>query len=216
MARRSRPAISAEQLESREVPATAFALGTGGIGANTLFRFDTATPATLSVGIPVTGLGLGETLVGTDFRPANGQLYGLAVDATKTNVHLYTINPNSGAATAVGAAVPVTGLTTATKFGVDFNPVVDRLRVVTDVASDDVGAVINPNVNNFRINPNNGTLAGIDPDLTFTAPATGPEVSVAYTNNDSDTTTATTLLGIDSRGRPAGHQRHGRDPRCGR
>ena len=81
MARRARTTISAEQLEAREVPATAFALGTGGIGANTLFRFDTATPGTLSVGIPVTGLDAGETVVGIDFRPANGQLYGLAVDA---------------------------------------------------------------------------------------------------------------------------------------
>src|SRR5215218_5384483 len=127
MARRVRPGISVESLEAREVPATAFALGTGGIGVNTLFRFDTATPTTLSVGIPVTGLAAGETLVGTDFRPATGQLYGLAVNATQTTVQLYTIDPNSGAAVAVGAApVPVAGLIGATKFGVDFNPAADR------------------------------------------------------------------------------------------
>jgi len=193
MARRARPAISAEQLEAREVPATAFALGSG-INVNTLFRFDTLTPATLSTPIPVTGLGATFNLVGIDFRPATGELYGFAVSGA--NTQLYTIDLN-GAATAVGPAVIVNGIATATKYGVDFNPVADRLRVVTDLPTDDVGMVLGPNVNNFRINPNNGTLVAIDADLDFAAlPGEAPEVTVAYTNNDTSTATGTTLFGI--------------------
>ncbi len=77
--------------------------------------------------------------------------------------------------------------------GADFNPVVDRLRVV------------NFNQENFRINPNNGALSGDDTDLTFTAPATGPVTAVAYDRNIAPGPpgtvappgTLTTLYGID-------------------
>ncbi|QDU22628.1 DUF4394 domain-containing protein [Urbifossiella limnaea] len=195
MARFARNLLSPEQLEAREVPATAFALGSGAF-ADTLFRFDTATPATLSVGIPVTGLDAGYSLVGTDFRPADGVLYGLATNAD--NAQLYTIDPNTGAATPVAAAFAVTGISTATKFGVDFNPTADRLRVVTNLASDGVGGT----TNNFRVNPNDGTLVAIDADLDYTGLAggfaDGPEVAVAYTNNDTDTATGTALFGLIS------------------
>ena len=95
MARRTRKVLSAEQLEAREVPATAFALGAGA-NVNTLFRFDTATPTTLSTGVPVTGLDATFNLVGIDFRPATGDLYGFAVSGN--NTRLYTIDV-TGAAT---------------------------------------------------------------------------------------------------------------------
>jgi hypothetical protein len=185
--------LSAEQLEARDLPATAFALGTGAF-ANNLYRFDTASPATVSAAIPVTGLTT-FTLGGIDFRPANGSLYGVGFDLAAGNVQVYTIDPNTGAATAVGGPAAVTGLTGATAFGVDFNPVPDRIRVVTDRASDGAGG----NTNNFRLNPDSGALVAIDPDLDFTAvPGGAPEVAVAYTNPDTDTGTGTQLFGIVS------------------
>ena len=55
--------------------------------------------------------------------------------------------------------------------GADFNPVVDRLRVV------------NSGNENFRVNPNNAALSGNDTDLSYTAPATGPVTAVAYDRN---------------------------------
>jgi hypothetical protein len=77
--------------------------------------------------------------------------------------------------------------------GVDFNPRVDRIRVV------------NSNDANFRINPNNGALAAIDAGLTYTAPATGPITGAAYDRNVAPGppgtppgTTQTTLYGIDA------------------
>jgi len=161
-----------------------------------LFRFDTATSADLSIGIPVNGLDAGSTLVGIDYRAADGQLYGLARDLDL--LRLYTIDTATGDATAIGAAFQVDGTTTAVKFGVDFNPAADRLRVVTDLPSDGAGG----NTNNFRVNPNIGALVAIDDDLDYTGlpggVGDGPEVTVAYSNNDTDPATGTTLFGIVS------------------
>src|SRR6185369_6087167 len=72
----------------------------------------------------------------------------------------------------------------ATSFGVDFNPTVDRIRVVTNAGQ------------NFRINPTTGGIAGIDTNLNGgTAAATG----AAYTNSYGQSLTGgvTTLYVID-------------------
>ena len=143
------------------------------------------------------GLDGGSILVGIDYRPADGLLYGLSRDLD--NFRIYTIDTTTGDATAIGAAaVQVTGTTTAVKFGVDFNPAVDRLRVITDLPSDGAGG----NTNNFRMNPITGALVAIDTDLDFSAlpnpTLEPPEVTVAYTNNDTDPNTGTDLFGITS------------------
>jgi len=70
-------------------------------------------------------------------------------------------------ATAVGAA-PVTPALSGTAFGIDFNPMVDRLRVVSNTDK------------NFRLNPGTGVVAGTDIDITPGAPNVS---GVAYTNN---------------------------------
>jgi uncharacterized membrane protein YgcG len=101
---------------------------------------------------------------------------------------LYQINPNSGAASAIGSAGAFT--LTGTDLGVDFNPVVDRLRVVSE---DD---------ENLRLNPADGTLTGTDSDLQYApldpnAPADPNVVASAYTNNFLGAT-STSLYGLDS------------------
>jgi Domain of unknown function (DUF4394) len=114
--------------------------------------------------------------------PANGVLYGLGVDFATNTATLYTISVLTGVATIVGTLNVVVGdLTTASGFGFDFNPVVDRIRVTTDTGL------------NFRINPNNGTVAGVDPMIV------GSEISgVAYTNNETHNSGVTTLYTLDS------------------
>src|SRR5688500_2149021 len=83
-----------------------------------LVSFDSATPGTLTNDFTIAGLQAGETLHGIDFRPANGQLYGVS----SVN-NLYTLNVTSGAASLASTlSTPLNG----TAFGVDFNPVVDR------------------------------------------------------------------------------------------
>lgn len=129
--------------------------------------------------VPVTkaisGLQAAETILGIDFRPANGQLYALG-----STSRLYTINLGTGAATAVGAG-PFSTLLSGTDFGFDFNPTVDRIRVVSNTGQ------------NLRLNPNDGTLAATDGMLNPGTPAIG---AAAYTNNFAGATT-TSLFVID-------------------
>jgi hypothetical protein len=132
------------------------------VGVNTagtsLLLFDTATPGTMT-SVPITGLGVGEAIDGIDRRPGTGALYGLGVVDTgpTDSLRLYRIDPTTGAATPAGLA-PVTATTGGTDYGVDFNPLVDRLRVINDGNE------------NLRLNPNNGSLAGDDSNLTDPPP----------------------------------------------
>ncbi len=143
--------------------------------SNQLVRFDSATPGIVVTIGTITGLQAGENVLGIDFRPANGQLYALG-----STSRLYTINAISSAATQVGTAGAFT--LSGTDFGFDFNPVPDRLRVVSNTGQ------------NLRLNPNDGTLAGTDTSLN---PGTPNVTSAAYTNSFAGTL-LTTLYVIDS------------------
>lgn len=151
---------------------------------NKLVRFDAANPGTILNTVTVTGLQAGETLRGIDYRPATGELYGLG-----STSRIYTINTVSGAATQIGPGAFTPALSGAT-FGIDFNPTVDRIRVVSDADQ------------NLRLNPINGAVAGTDTNLAYAAgdPNVGANPNVVasgYTNNFVGST-ATTLYGIDS------------------
>jgi len=167
-----------ETLESRLALATVFGI----VGTNTLIRFDSATPGTIDQSVAITGLVGGDSILGIDFRPVTGQLFGLG-----SGNRLYTINTTTGAASApialtadaTDATSPFTTLTGAS-FGVDFNPVPDRLRVVSNTGQ------------NLRINPNNGNVI-TDNNLNPGLPSV---VGSAYTNSFAGAT-ATTLYGID-------------------
>jgi hypothetical protein len=143
--------------------------------SNQLVRFDSATPGTVNATLPITGLQAGEAILGIDFRPANGGLYGLG-----STSRLYVINQATGVATQVGTASAFT--LNGTDFGFDFNPVVDRIRVVSNTGQ------------NLRLNPDTGGLAATDTPLN---PGTPNVNAAAYTNNFAGTTT-TTLFVIDT------------------
>jgi hypothetical protein len=152
--------------------------------SNRLLRFDSASPANLISAVQITGLQASETLVGIDFRPLTGQLYGVG-----STSRLYTINVSTGAATTISAA-PFNPVLAGLRFGVDFNPVADRLRVVGNGGQ------------NLRLNPNDGTVAGTDTTLAYAQldPAVGipPHLeSLAYSNN-TELAASTTLFGIDT------------------
>jgi hypothetical protein len=137
-------------------------------------RFDSAVLGSTTT-VPVTGLQSGETIVGIDIRPATGLIYGIG-----STSRMYTINPFTGASTQIGSVGAFT--LSGTAFGMDFNPVPDRLRLVSNTEQ------------NLRLNPNDGTLTSADTPLN---PA-GNVVAIAYDRNDGDTATPTTLFGIDS------------------
>lgn len=140
--------------------------------ANNLIRFNSARSNTILASVAITGLQAGENVLGIDFRPATGQLFALG-----STSRLYTINTVTAAATQVGTAGAFT--LSGTDFGFDFNPVVDRIRIVSNTGQ------------NLRVNPNDGTLTATDGSLL------GQVVAAAYTNNFAGTT-STTLYDIDS------------------
>lgn len=127
----------------------------------------------------VTGLMSGDMLVGIDFRVQDGMLYGVSKAGG-----VYRID------TATAVATKVSQLTVAlegTQFGVDFNPAADRLRIVSDTGQ------------NLRHNIGTGGVTIVDGPLNYTAgtAATGVTGS-AYTNNDLNPATATTLFALDT------------------
>ena len=146
---------------------------------NEIVRFDSATPATVAA-TAVTGLTGGETLVGIDFRPVGGALYGITDQG-----RIYTINPTTGAATLVSTS---SAALTGTTFGVGFNPVADRLRVVSDADQ------------NLRIDVTTGT-ATTDAAIAYAAAdvnaAANPALSAAAYTNSAAGVAATTLYVVD-------------------
>ena len=121
---------------------------TGLLRGNRLASISSNTGLQLGSIVDVTGLAGGETLVGIDYRPATGTLYGVG----STSV-IYAINAQTGVATATG---PAGGYAlSGNRFGVDFNPVPDRLRVVSDADQ------------NLRLNPNNNGLGANDGTLAY-------------------------------------------------
>ncbi|AYN01292.1 DUF4394 domain-containing protein [Chryseobacterium sp. 3008163] len=140
--------------------------------SNALQIFDPNKPEPVTK--PITGLQTGEGILGIDFRPLNGQLYALG-----NSSRIYTINLGTGAATVVGAQLPT--LLSGTEFGFDFNPLVDKIRVVSNTGQ------------NLRLDPVTGAITGTDTVLSPGTPAVG---AAAYTNNFAGTT-ATELFVID-------------------
>ena len=145
---------------------------------NSIIGFDDASPGTLSQNTPITGLQVGETIVGFDVRPATGELF--AVGITGSTGRMYVIAPSTGAATMVGSAPFSTSLPAGGTWSVDFNQAVDRIRFVHSAGT------------NLRLDPRNGTLAATD-----TAVAPAKPSALAYDRSVAPTPTATTLFAID-------------------
>ena len=168
-------------------------------GDNRLARFDTDAPGSSSGGsVAVSGLDEDEALLGIDFRPAQpGQLFGLS-----TLGQLYRLDARSGSATKVGAALdPGVVALAGGSFGFDFNPAVDRIRLVSDVGENarlnpDTGEAVDADTDAGNGTQLDGSLAYASGDANEGNPA--GVTAVAYSNNDDDALTPTTLYGLDS------------------
>lgn len=146
-----------------------------------VISFESSTPGKLLKMPKLTGLAAGEKLIGIDFRPSNKMLYGVS-----SLSKVYTIDTATGAAAGVGTLT--TALTAGALYGVDFNPVPDRIRITNDAEQ------------NLRANPADAANV-VDKPLVFAAtdPNAGKNPSIAasaYTNNVAGTKT-TTLYNID-------------------
>ncbi|HSF54196.1 MAG TPA: DUF4394 domain-containing protein [Algoriphagus sp.] len=124
----------------------------------------------------ITGMSSGENMISIDYRPATGQLYGLSSAS-----RLYLINENSGAATALGTG-PFSPAIDGANASIDFNPTVDRIRLVSQSGQ------------NLRLHPETGGVVAVDGAING---GMNPKISgVAYTNSVSGAT-STVLFDID-------------------
>ncbi len=151
---------------------------------NRLYTFDDRAPAEWTRSKALTGLAGGERVVGLDVRPAGRQLIALT-----NSGRLYVVRRTKLTATLLGLGPFAPGLS-GSAFGFDFNPTVDRIRLVADSGQ------------NLRLNPNTGMVAFSDGTLRYkdgdAGAGSGPAVvASAYTNSVAGATT-TTLYDIDS------------------
>lgn len=144
--------------------------------SNEIVKYNAKSPERVLKTVTVTGLEANDELMAIDFRPATGQLYGVS-----RNSRLYIINPETGATGGVIGLDAFSPEVYGTFVGFDFNPTVDRIRLVTDLGQ------------NLRINPETGETTSWDGSLN---PGTPFVVGAAYTNNKAGAT-STTLYGID-------------------
>ena len=101
-----------------------------------------------------------------------------------------TVGVSTRSIPSTAAATRVSQLTAGldgTFFGVDFNPAADRLRIISNTGQ------------NLRHTVNAGGMTTVDGLLNYTMGTTATGLAAAaYTNNDLDPTTATTLFDVDT------------------
>jgi hypothetical protein len=153
--------------------------------SNKLLLFSSVAPGAILRQQQVTGLQPGEKLVGLDFRATDGKLYAVGSSSL-----LYMVDLRSGQATLVGNGQPFSPLLEGQAFGMDFNPVPDRIRFVSNLGQ------------NLRLNPDTGAVAANDGRLAYAAGdanagRTPAVVGAGYTNNRVGAT-MTTVYVIDT------------------
>jgi hypothetical protein len=168
-----------------------------------IVTFPLDRPAAVQRVVSIKGLARNEQVVGIDRRPLDGQLYALA--RSRNGARLYTVDPTTGRTRPVATLVSAPTATSPNRtpvvlsgneFGVDFNPAADAFRIVSDMGQ------------NLRVIPSTRTAPDgtmLQPGDTFTdtaltrdgMPANGV-TGAAYTNNDNDPATGTTLYDIDA------------------
>jgi DNA-binding beta-propeller fold protein YncE len=150
---------------------------------NELLTFALNNPGMLLSETAVSGLVRGDRLAGIDVRPATGELYALGSRNT-----IYVIDPATGQATARGGSFGAR--LSGSAIGFDFNPTVDKIRVVSDRGQ------------NLRLDPVTGQVVSIDKDLAFKVgdvfEGRRPRVSGAGYTNSVAGATSTQLFDIDA------------------
>lgn len=116
--------------------------------SNQLLRFNAGQPQQVRDKRPLAGLAAGETLLGIDYRVARGELYALGASG-----QLYRIDVATARAMPIGTPAALPPATAAApEWGFDFNPTVDRIRVVNGAGW------------NLRMHPDTGALVDSDPN----------------------------------------------------
>lgn len=167
--------------------------------SNRLLAFNAGQPQKILSRRALTGLREGDRLVGIDYRVAKGQLFGLGRSG-----QLYRIDAASGAATPVGTPV---AMPAGSEFGFDFNPTVDRIRVVSDQGFNlrlhpDTGAVVDGDANQPGVQFDGRLVYDSSDRMAGQVPRI---VAAAYTYN-KDNEKITTNYALDGAGGMLVHQ----------
>lgn len=145
--------------------------------------FWTDRPQVLNWVRTVMGLSGDTALIGIDLRVQDGLMYGVG-----NYGGIYTIKTPPVTTDVVVTKVSQLGVDLyGTTFGVDFNPAADRLRVISDAGQ--------------NLRHNLADHSTVEDGILTTPPPTGPTKGVtaaAYTNNDLNADTATTLYNINT------------------
>ncbi|MDQ3758732.1 MAG: DUF4394 domain-containing protein [Actinomycetota bacterium] len=152
-----------------------------------LAKFDSKNPANVKT-TKLRGLRNGVELVGIDQRPSNGKLYGIGDNSTvyRISARAKTIKIGDGFDN-VQLMPPSPGVALeGDSFGVDFNPVPDAIRIVSNTGQ------------NLRVSPETGDLISEDGEING---ANASIVDAAYTSSrqSSKPPEAATLYVLDAR-----------------
>lgn len=161
------------------------------LSGDRIVTVSTSDPSTAVADVTV-ALAADEHLVGIDYRPADGLLYGLGRGSATTGIYTIAGGVATRLATLNVAGTPV--VLQGTSFGVDFNPLANALRIVSDSGQ------------NLRVTPPGLGVGGaaatgatvVDGPLNGVPGATA--AGAAYTNNDNSAATGTALFDIDAAG----------------
>jgi hypothetical protein len=152
----------------------------------TMSAFQTNTPNVLNWVADIVGFtGCDTRLVGVDMRVQDGLLYGVGNCPSYAGVYTIPFYPNSDGVMPITKVSQLTVTLDGTTFGVDFNPAADRLRIISD------------NGQNLRHNLNDHTTIA-DLPLNNNGPLAKGVTAAAYTNNDLNVASATTLFDLDT------------------
>ena len=164
----------------------------------TVITFDRAAPNVATSTATITGFNnANEVIIGMDVRPVTRQVYLVTRDPSNVG-RVYTLDPATGQLSTVAQLIPDPNDTSdaytalsGTSFGVNFNPVVDAMRIISDSGQ------------NLRVFVNQAT--GREPGWTNTDTAlsrtgTFTDTGTSYTNAFAGTTT-TRQFSIDTTGR---------------
>ena len=129
-----------------------------------LIAVSAADPQKITRSVTLYGLAPNERVLGIDYRVAYGVMFALG-----SSGRVFTVDVDSGALKPVGDA-PFALALEGERFGFDFNPAADRIRIVSDRGQ------------NLRAHPETGALVDFKPDTE----GLQPDGALAFCSDDAN------------------------------
>jgi hypothetical protein len=148
--------------------------------SNNFELFHSGSPQTVNRQVAITGLLVGDRIVGIDFRPADGKLYGVGTDS-----RVYVVDTVTAVASPVGPSF--TPALDGDHFGLAIDPTTDEIRIQSAESGQ-----------NLRLNPATGEVVATDAVLAYaTGDPNAAETPHIAATAVTTTPGAATTYGID-------------------